>query len=173
MGQVPNRYPVYMNEISSALGGQNDLGYYRGRQYWNASGNLVTISGNAAMSEFPGLTNNPPYLSQNLYQARWNGGSINGYDTGFTGVYGGMSPTAGPGGNNINALYNDFSNGFLFLIMTGILPQAQFTSMEIVGVANLSSASAGYQPGYSGAFTLWSWATGNVVGATDYDLIFR
>lgn len=60
MGTVPNRFPVFISEIRDALGGANDLGWYRGRQYWNPAGGINTISGNAAMSEFPGLSTERP-----------------------------------------------------------------------------------------------------------------
>lgn len=60
MGQVPNRHPIYMSEISAALGGTNDLGWYRGRTYYR-DGAPVVISASPSMAEFPGLTNVAPF----------------------------------------------------------------------------------------------------------------
>jgi hypothetical protein len=170
MGQVPNRYPVYISEIAAALGGAYDLAWYRGRQYWNAGGSLVTISGNAAMSEFPGITNDPPYLSAHTLASRWNGGSINGYDAGLQGVYGGLSPSGTPAGTCVG-LWNDFATGQMWFVVSGVVGQVPFNYLEIVGVATLALGSASHFPGnYFAGFTVWVWSTGNILGAADYTM---
>ena len=52
---------ISISDLSSQLAGENNLGYYRGRTYYNAtSGAAVVISQSPAMSEFYNLTNAPP-----------------------------------------------------------------------------------------------------------------
>jgi len=155
MVTVPNRYPVYISEIRDALGGANDLGWYRGRQYWNAAGNAVTISGNAAMSEFPGLTNVAPEQASALVCGA--SGQTVGYNgqSGFS--FGSLSPNTYKGGTIVSITVNA-SSQLLSITFAGYLPQNQFGTFKESGLT-FSSANASFsQFEFNGQFSNWDFA---------------
>jgi hypothetical protein len=67
---LPNGGQIDMWSIANQLGGAYDLGWYRGRRYYNyATGAMQTISQNPAMSEFWNLGTVPPV--SNAHMANW------------------------------------------------------------------------------------------------------
>lgn len=67
---LPNGGQIDMWSIANQLGGAYDLGWYRGRRYYNyATGAMQTISQNPAMSEFWNLGTVPPV--SNGHMANW------------------------------------------------------------------------------------------------------
>lgn len=64
---LPSSGPLDIETIRIALGGERNLGYYRGRTYYRG-GTPVVISQNPSISEFYGLSNVPPLNSFNMYQ---------------------------------------------------------------------------------------------------------
>lgn len=78
---LPSSGTINLEQIRLALGGDRNLGYYRGRQYWRGA-TPVTISQNPRMSEFYGLGNVAP-LNRDMY-AIWistiNGGASGSID---------------------------------------------------------------------------------------------
>jgi hypothetical protein len=110
MGTVPNRYPIQMNEIMAGLAGENHMGYYRGRQYWDAtSGAVKVISQSPSFAEFPNLTNVAPQVLEatgNFEQ--WSTGTGIGAWTyrGFDATHGSLSPVVTSFGGTITAFYD-------------------------------------------------------------------
>lgn len=110
MGTVPNRSNLAMSEISAALAGENNLGYYRGRQYWDAtSGAVKVISQSPSFAEFPNLTNVAPQVLEATGNfAQWVTGSGVTAQTfrGFDATHGSLSPVVTSFGGTITAFYD-------------------------------------------------------------------
>ena len=69
-GQIPGSGPLAMSTIRDQLGGANDLGWYRGRRYYNyATGQMQTISQNPSFAEFYNLGTVPPVTDGHM--ANW------------------------------------------------------------------------------------------------------
>lgn len=177
MGQVPDRNPVYMSEISAALGGENNLGYYRGRQYWNAGGAAITISQSPSMNEFRGITNVAPYVYNGTLYSRYYTRTILGtvYQYwGFAVNYGDLQPRyVAAMGTNIVGATNTLAGGVWRIVLgvSGNIGNGYFSAYHIPNVVWLNRADALYGYDSNANQTTWSWQVGGQIqGVADYNL---
>ena len=75
---TPGSGIIRISDLSSQLGGENNLGYYRGRTYYR-SGSPVVISQNPSLSEFYNLSNVAPLNSLRMYQFACASAGDNGF----------------------------------------------------------------------------------------------
>ena len=114
---TPTSGPISINDLMTQLAGASDLGYYRGRTYYNATTNApVVISNSPSMSEFYNLqqTPTPPPSNAVLPFITVNGGagSVVAVPSAlFFGLIFNLDGSIGNGGNttltNIQARYKN------------------------------------------------------------------
>lgn len=106
MGTVPNRHPVYMNEINAALGRGNNLGAYRNQQFWRGA-SPYTVSNSPSMGEFPGLSSANQMVNQVPYTVNMTGDAL--INLAYTPRTGNLEVLA-----NTGIVINSWSAGQLF-----------------------------------------------------------
>lgn len=167
MGRVTNGTPIYMSDISGSLGGTNDLNYYRGRQYWDASDVSITMSSGAiSMSSFMGVTNvQPAKLVATMQSVYWSDGYNHYYgyyaapDVGY---FGSLSPQWTTFGLRVCGVYTMTDGQYITVdIDTTYDPgQGCFSALHIPGIVYLTTASTTYYYNWIslGANSVsWNW----------------